>query len=52
MQDLKEIIKEVQKQRKHYTKEKSRLKEKISTLSKGSFQKRKVLYVLDYPSMS
>lgn len=42
MQDLEEIIKEVQKQRKHYTKEKSRLKEKISTLPKGSFQKRKV----------
>lgn len=42
MQDLKEIINEVQRQKKYYTKEKARLKDEISSCLKGSIQKRMV----------
>ncbi len=48
MQDLKEIIKEVQKQKKYYTKEKIRLKEKISKFPKGSIQKKTVKGITYY----
>lgn len=40
MRDLKEIIKEIKKQKKYYNKEKSRIKNKISKLPKGSIQKK------------
>ena len=40
MQDIQEIIKEIKKQKEYYNKEKIRLKQEISQLSKGSIQKR------------
>lgn len=52
MQDLQEIIKEIRKQKEYYGKERIRLKEAISKLSKGSIQKRiiknNIYYYLQY----
>ncbi len=52
MQDLQEIIKEIRKQKEYYGKERIRLKEEISKLSKGSIQKRLIknhtYYYLQY----
>lgn len=40
MQYLQEIIKEIKKQKEHYTKEKIRLRTEIAKLPKGSIQKK------------
>lgn len=52
MEDIQEIIKEIRKQKQFYSKEKTRLKEEISKLSKGSIQKRiiknNIYYYLQY----
>lgn len=40
MRDLKEIIKEIREQRKYYNREKSRIKNRILKLPKGSIQKK------------
>lgn len=52
MQDLNEIIKEIKKQKKFYTNEKTRLKEEMSKLPKGSIQERliknNIYYYLQY----